>query len=161
MLNSASSYKLRPGVITLACFFLLSPIVCAKSGPMVNIQINKQLLDTIAEIRNRTTINSRTEAAQHLAKLTHGINPRRVDDATVAEMVSLLETREDSVRAFVAASLGHLGPRAKVAIPRLLKLLPEVDCLQGSLTSSPFIRVALKRMGKKPPPLPNCEEIRE
>src|SRR5215210_6073056 len=101
MLNSATSYKLRLGVITSACFFLLSPIVCAKSGAMVNIQINRQLLDTIGEIRNRTTINSRTEAAEHLALLTRGIDARKVDDATVAEMMSLLETREDSVRAWV------------------------------------------------------------
>jgi len=72
-------------------------------------------------------------------------------------MVSLLETEEDSVRAWVAASLGHLGLRAKVAVPKLLKLLPEVDCLRGSLTSAPFIRVALKRMGKTPPPPPNCD----
>jgi len=71
-------------------------------------------------------------------------------------MVSLLETEEDSVRAWVAASLGHLGLRAKVAVPKLLKLLPEVDGLRGSLTSAPFIRVALKRMGEKPPPPPDC-----
>jgi hypothetical protein len=124
-------------------------------------QINRQLLETIAKVRNENTSTTRTEAAEHLATLTRGINPHNVDDTTLAEMVSLLETKEDSVRAWVAASLGHLGRRAKVAVPRLLKLLPEVDCLRGSLTSAASIRVALKRMGKTPPPLPNCDARKE
>ena len=112
---------------------------------------------TMAKIRNGETSNSRTDAAEHLATLTRGINSQKVDETTLTEMVSLLDTQEDSVRAWVAASLGHLGPRAKVAVPRLLKLLPEVDCLRGSLTSAPAIRLALERMGEIPPPPPKCD----
>lgn len=135
----------------------LSPELCAAEGHLVpKNQLKRQLSETMAKIRNGKTATSRTEAAEHLAMLTRGINPNKVDDSTLTEMLSLLETEEDSVRAWVAASLGHVGPRAKVAVPRLLKLLPEVDCLQGSLTSAPFIRVALKRMGEIPPPPPNC-----
>jgi HEAT repeat protein len=93
--------------------------------------------------------------------LIRGINPHEVDDTTLAEMVSLLDTKEDSVRAWAAGSLGNLGRRAKVAVSKLLKLLPEVDCLRGSLTSSPAIRVALKRMGQTPPPLPDCKARKE
>jgi HEAT repeat protein len=95
---------------------------------------------------------ARTEAAEHLAELTRGINPKSVDDKTVADMVSLLDAPDDSVRAWVAAALGHLGRRAKVAVPKLLALLPEADCLQGDLTSAASIRPALSRMGVKPPP---------
>ena len=120
-------------------------------------QLKWQLSETMAKIRNGETSTSRTEAAEQLAMLTRGINPHNVDDTTLTEMLSLLETQEDSVRAWVAAALGHLGPRAKVAVPKLLKLLPEVDCLRGSLTSAPFLRVALKRMGEIPPPPPNCD----
>jgi hypothetical protein len=116
-----------------------------------------QLSETMAKIRNGKTSTSRTEAAEHLATLTRGLNPKKVDDSTLIEMLSLLDTQEDSVRAWVAASLGHLGPRAKVAVPRLLKLLPEVDCLRGSLTSAPAIRLALKRMGETPPPPSKCD----
>ncbi len=135
----------------------LSPELCAQSNSTYKQQLER-LSETIADVRNGKTVTSRTEAAEHLATLTRGINPHKVDDTTLAEIVSLLETEEDSVRAWVAASLGHLGPRAKVAVPKLLILLREVDCLRGSLTSAPFIRVALKRMGKIPPPLPNCAE---
>jgi hypothetical protein len=158
MLNSTSQSKLCLVVITSACFFLFSPVVCAKSGVMIQRQLKTQLLEEIANVRNGETSTSRTEAAERLATLTRGINPHDVDDATLDEMVSLLDTKEDSVRAWVAASLGNLGRRARVAVPRLLKLLPEVDCLRGSVTSAPFIRVALKRMGETPPPLPNCDE---
>ena len=157
MLNSASQSKLCLALVTSACFFLLSPVVCAKSGVMVKEQLKEQILEEIAKVRNEETLRLRSEAAERLDLLTRGINPQKVDDATLAEMVSLLDTKEDAVRAWVAGSLGNLGRRAKVAVPRLLKLLPEVDCLRGSLTSAPFIRVALKRMGEKPPPPPNCQ----
>ena len=120
-------------------------------------QLTKQLTETIDKVRNEKTLTSRTEAAERLATLTRGINPYKVDDTTLGEMVSLLETEEDSVRAWVAAALRHLGLRARAAaVPKLLKLLPEVDCLQGSLTSAPFIRVALKRMRETPPAPRNC-----
>ena len=161
MLNSASQSKLCLVLITSACLFLLSPVVCAKSGGMVKGQLKEQLLEEIAKVRNGETLTSRTDAAQRLAMLTRGINPQKVDDATLAEMVSLLDTKEDSVRAWVAGALGNLGRRAKVAVPRLLKLLPEVDCLRGSMTSAPFIRGALKRMGERPPPPRKCDGKRE
>jgi len=144
-------------VITSAWFFLLPPTACAKGGPM----LKKQLQETMAKVRSGETSTSRTDAAEHLATLTRGIEPNKVDDTTLAEIVSLLDTQEDSVRYWLAASLGNLGPRAKVAVPRLLKLLPEADCLRGSLTSAPAIRIALERMGETPPPPPNCDVKKE
>jgi hypothetical protein len=45
-----------------------------------------------------------------------------------------------------------------VAAPKLLRILPEVDCLQVSLSSAPSIRVALKRMGVNVPPPPDCKK---
>jgi hypothetical protein len=135
----------------------LSPELCAQSHSMPKKQLKRQLSETMAKIRNGKTSTSRTEGAEHLAMLTRGINPNKVDDTILTEMLSLLETQEDSVRAWVAASLGNLGPRAKVAVSRLLKLLPEVDCLRGSLTSAPAIRLALERMGEIPPPPPKCD----
>ena len=135
----------------------LSPELCAQSHSMPKKQLKRQLSETMAKVRNGKTSNSRTDAAEHLATLTRGINPHKVHETTLTELVSLLDTQEDSVRAWVAASLGNLGLRAKVAVPRLLKLLPEVDCLRGSLTSAPAIRLALERMGEIPPPPPKCD----
>jgi hypothetical protein len=156
MLNKASSIRLWLVLIVSGWIFLLSPGLCAQSHSMSKKQLKRQLSETMAKIRNGKTSNSRTGAAERLGTLTRGINPNKVDETTLIEMVSLLDTQEDSVRGWVAASLGNLGPRAKVAVPSLLKILPEVDCLRGSLTSAPAIRVALERIGEIPPPPPNC-----
>lgn len=154
MLNHVTPCRLW---LVLTAIFLLSPGLCAKSYAVPKGQLNKQLLDTVAKVRDGKTSNARTDAAERLATLTRGINPNKVNDATLTGMVSLLDTEEDSVRLWVAVALGNLGPRAKVAVPKLLKILPEVDCLRRSVTSAPAVRLALKRMGEKVPPEPNCE----
>ena len=121
-------------------------------------QLIAQLTETIAKVREMDgPSTARTNEAEHLSQLTKKINPEKVDDKTLADLVSLLDTSDDSVRGWVAGALGNLGPRAKVAVPKLLKILPEVDCLNVSLSSAPAIRVALKRIGVKPPPPPTCE----
>jgi hypothetical protein len=157
MPKNASSSRVWLVAIASICFLLRSPTACAKGSPM----LKKQLQEAMAKVRTGETSKLKTEAAERLATLTRGIDPLKVDDITLAELVSLLDTQEDSVRYWVAASLGNLGPRAKVAAPRLLKLLPEVDCLRGSLTSAAAIRVALERMNETPPPPPNCNAKEE
>jgi len=138
-------------LIASACIILGT--ARAKGDPVSK----RQLTETIAKVRNGKTSVIRAEAAQHLAELTRRIDPDKVDDKTLGELVSLLDTPQDSVRFWVAASLGNLGPRAKLAAPTLLRLLPEADCLRGSLTSAPAIRLALERIGVTPPPPPKCE----
>jgi len=111
----------------------------------------RQIAETIATVRNGTPPTVRPRAAEHLYELTHGINPTTVDDKTVADMVSLLDTTDDSVRLWVAASLGNLG--------RLLAL-GQVECHGKSMPSAGAIRFALTRMGKKPPP-PPCAPVKK
>jgi hypothetical protein len=149
MLENGS--KLCFAVIASACIFFQSGTAHA-GDPMSK----KQLTETIAKVRTGGTSMARTEAAEHLAELTRGISPNKVDDKTIADLVSLLDTSDDSVRYWVAASLGNLGPRARIAVPKLQKTLAAVDCLQGSKTSASGIRFALTRMGVTPPPLPTC-----
>jgi len=105
----------------------------------------------VAGVRNGGTATIRTEAAQHLAELTGKVDPKSVDDAAIRELICLLDSNEDSVRMWVAGSLGNLGPRAKGAVPKLLELLPGADRLRGSLTSAPAIRLALTKIGVNPP----------
>lgn len=130
-------------LIAFAWVLMLSGAAQAQS----TATLKKQLTETIAQVRTGATIGDRTEAALYLADLTHGVNPNEVDDETLSALVSLLDTSEDSVRGGVTASLGNLGARAKIAVPKLQKLLPEAECLQGSLTSAGAIRLALIRMG--------------
>jgi hypothetical protein len=115
-----------------------------------------ELAQAMQRIRSANSSVAQTEAAEHIAWLTRQMDPQKINDETIGELVSLLDRNEDSVRAWIAASLGNLGPRARVAVPKLRKLLPEADCLPGELTSAPFIRLALERMMETPPPV-RCE----
>lgn len=150
-----SDFRLRSMLIAFSLFCSLPSLTYAKGG----LVSNKQITASIEEVRTGKTTNIRTNAAQRLAELTRGINPDKVNDKTLADLVALFGTSEDSVRFWVAASLGNLGPRARAAAPKLLDLLPQVDCLRGELTSAPAIRLALERIGVTPPPedLRNCK----
>jgi hypothetical protein len=119
-----------------------------------------QFAETIARVRTGETSTTRTSNARQLAEFTRSIDPKKVNDATLSEIVSLLNTDDDGVRGWVAASLGNLGPRARIAVPTLLNLLRKVDCLEGDLTSAGAIRLALTRIGETPPPEPKCAPSR-
>jgi hypothetical protein len=99
---------------------------------------------------------NKDDAGAHLAHLIRRTQPDRIDDRTIADVESLLESRDDYIRFWAATSLGELGPRAKIAAPKLLELLPVVDCLDGAITSASAVRLALKRIGSKAPPPPAC-----
>jgi hypothetical protein len=115
---------------------------------------SKRLSETIAKVRTGTSSATRTDAAEHLFELTRTAH-RQVDEKTIAEITSLLDVSDDSVRYWVARSLGNFGQHAKTAAPKLQKVLAEVDCLEGSKTSASGIRFALGQMGITPP-APKC-----
>jgi hypothetical protein len=129
----------------------------AKDNSMLMCQLSK----TLEKVRAGKSVTIRTNAAERLSNIAHDVDPKLVDDKTLLDIVSLLDTHEDSVRFWVAGALGNLGPRAKAAVPKLLELLPEVDCIRGSLTSAASIRVALTRIGVTPPPEPDCGNKKE
>ncbi len=112
---------------------------------------SQHIAEAITAIQSGGTAMDRTNAANHLAGLTHGIDPHAVDDATLNSLIGLLDSHEESVRAGVAAALGNLGPRAHAAAPKLLAILPN-DCLVVGLSSSGAIRLALQKIGAPPPP---------
>ena len=115
-----------------------------------------QLKDSITKVRADVPSSIvRSEAAEQLADIARRIDPKKVDDKTFADLVSLLDIPDESIRGWVAGAIGFLGPRARPAAPALLKLLPEADCLLGDVTSAGAIRLALKRIGVDPPP-PTC-----
>lgn len=119
----------------------------------------KQIRETIAKIRatKGPTSMARTDAAEDLSDLTSRIDPTDVDGKTLEHMASLLDTSDYSVIGWVAGALGNLGPRAKVVAPKLLTILPKLDCLNLDLNPEGAIRLALKRMGVSPPPKPKCD----
>jgi hypothetical protein len=119
--------------------------------------VTEQITQTIAKMQSGKTVDARTKAAEHLAGLTQKISNKEVTDALVNDLTSLLDSPDDSVRFWIATAIGNLGPVAKAAVPKLEKLLPGAECLNGTITSASAIRYALTKMGIKPPPPPKCE----
>ena len=152
----------RPCKVQLLGMFIAFVLItvgtaCAAGDPV----LNKKLEDTIAKVRAAKSPEARSRAADYLTDLTYGVDPASVDDKTIADMVALLDDPADPACPGVAGALGLLGPRANVAVPKLLAMLPKADCLWGSLTSAGFIRTALEKMGVEPPPvdLTRCKEL--
>jgi hypothetical protein len=133
-------------LISITWLILLSSTALAAN----DLTFSKQVSDTISLVRSGESIDARTDAAMHLAEMTRGKNSKKVDDKTIATIASLLDTPEDSVRAYVAACLGHFGSRARFTAPKLEAILAE-DCGQFGPSSAATIRPALRKMGIKPP----------
>jgi hypothetical protein len=140
-----------------SAILLVTPAGAAR--PKNDAKLLKQIQETIAKIRAMEGPPSmaRTNTAEHLYDLTGRVDPRQVDDKTLQDMGSLVETPDYSVVGWVAGALGNLGPRAVAVVPKLLAVLPKLDCLNLDLNPAGAIRIALKRMGVSAPPPPECD----
>lgn len=117
----------------------------------------KRIRETIVKVQAAPTLDRRRDAAERLAFMTPRIeDPWQLDEKTFNDLVSLMDSPDDVVRYGVSAAIGFLGTRAEPAIPKLLEILPKVDCLDGAVTSADTIRMALLRIGVTPPPPPDC-----
>lgn len=133
---------------------LLPAAMWAQSDAVFKRQI-KEITEVVAKARTGATLETRADAAERLAGLPSEFIATRVDDKTLADIVSLLDTPENPVRFWVAVTLGNIGYGARAAIPKLQGLLPEADCLRGDLTVADAVRYALARMSAAVPP-PTC-----
>jgi HEAT repeat protein len=77
-----------------------------------------QIKVTVEKVRSGRTVDARTEAAEHLASLTQKVSSNEVTDTLVKDLMSLLDSPDDSVRYWVAWALGNLGATAKAAVPK-------------------------------------------
>jgi hypothetical protein len=120
------------------CFVLsaMAGIAHASGGPARMEQIKV----TMVKVRCDKTVDARTEGAEHLENLTQSFSSKDVTDALVSDLLSLLDSPDDSVRYWVARALGNLGPAAKAAVPKLEEMLPKADCINGAITSASGIR---------------------
>lgn len=146
----------RVSNVILCAVLVAAPIGAAQERGVGTVL--KQLRETIAKVRTMSGPSmARTNEAEHLVELTKQIEPKQVDYKTLTDLTSLLDITDDSVRGWVAGALGYLGPRARAAAPALLKVIRDTDCELTDLTPASAARVALKRMGVKPPPR-NCKD---
>ncbi|MCU1249778.1 MAG: hypothetical protein JWQ49_2807 [Edaphobacter sp.] len=148
-------------LIALTCISPLNDLARAQTAHPVTSQ---DLSVAIAELRSgkhEVEPNANEDdAGARLAHLIRRTKPDQIDDRTIADIESLLDSSNDYIRFWAARSLGELGPRAKIALPKLLELLPVVDCLDGTITSASAVRGALIRIGGVKPPFPSCKDHR-
>jgi hypothetical protein len=138
-------------ILCVAIALLLPGVAWAKTKP----DINQQLQSAIAKVRKARTTDAKYYAAERIVALTDERDCSDVTDETIQSMISLLDMPDDGVRMWVAGALGDIGPRAKAAVPKLLSILAEVDCMTWDHSSAATIPVALRTMGVTPPPR-NC-----
>ncbi len=138
-------------ILCVAFALLLPSVAGAKAKP----DINQQLQSAIAKVRRAKTTTAKSDAAERLIALIDDRDCSDVTDQTIQSLISLLDMPDDVVRTWVAAVLGQIGPRAKAAVPKLLSILAEVECINWDFSSASTIPVALKKMGVTPPPR-NC-----
>lgn len=141
------------GCLLLCAACLALPVVFADATD--DAKALKDLREMIVRVRTMSESSvDRTNAAEAISRLTRNIDPKKVDDKTLRDLVSLLNIPDDSVRLWVAGALGDLGPRAKVAVPALMRVIREAKCpeIATGVTTADAARVALKRIGVTPPP---------
>lgn len=150
-------YSVRQAFKLVLCVVLSATtgIALASGGPT----LTEQIIETMAKVRSDKTVDARTKAAEHVASLTQKISSKEVTETLVTDLTSLLDSPDDSVRYWMATALGNIGPAARSAVPKLEKMLPEADCINGAITSAGGIRYALVKMGVKPPPPSKCDRI--
>ena len=123
---------------------------------MTDDDVMKEFNATVAKVRTSKSEQEQAEAAKHVFELTKGERGGKFDDKTIMGLASLLDTTNDTVRYWVARSIGNFGERARMAAPKLEQVLAEVDCMEGSKTSASGIRFALSQMGIEVPE-PDCD----
>jgi len=140
----------------LLCVTCLAMPMFFASG-VDDTKVLKDLRELIAKVRTMSGPSmARTNGAEVIYQLTKNIDPKKVDDKTLKDLISLLDTPDRSVRDWVVGALGCLGPRAKIAVPALLRVIreTETDCqkIATGPSSADAARVALRRIGVEPPP---------
>jgi hypothetical protein len=156
-LGNARKWRVVARLMALLCAPLAGGM--AHANPATARTIMVKIDSAVLDVRHEGTINARTDAAERLAGLVPSVQGKSARGALVGVLVKLLDSRDDGVRYWVARAIGNVGPAAKIAIPRLQKLLARVKCLNGAITSADGIRYALFQLGVKPP-LQTCNHPR-
>jgi len=114
----------------------------AESAPSVQTNPLSQLI-IAARARNYV-------AAEELAQYVRKIDTSTVDDNSLKEIASLLDSTDGAVRMWAAGALGHFGIRASAYAPRLQQMVSEESCNLTGITAADTAHFALTRMGIVP-----------
>ncbi len=82
-------------LFTLALCIVFSAAACQAGGRPLLLE---QIKVTIAKVRSEKTVDARANAAEHLASLTQKVRSKEVTNTLVADLTSLLDSPDESVR---------------------------------------------------------------
>jgi hypothetical protein len=138
--------RLWVAVIISACM-LFSGIARADQ----DLSDKQIVIDTIEKIRTSTDEITCYRAALRLASLFNEyISPEEIDDKTIMDITSLIDLPGADLG--IVTTIRNLGPRAKIAVPKLLQLLDREDlCFPQMKWFADAIRNALFKIGVTPP----------
>lgn len=91
--------------------------------------ISARLSALISAVRAETDASKQELAAREIPKLLNEAELGNVNDATLLDLASLLDTSNKEVRRLVAFSLSMFESRAHFVVPRLLSILRSTECL--------------------------------
>jgi hypothetical protein len=128
---------------------------------------HQRLAKFIERLKNEPDSVERSESSFDLIHYVRAGKKTPFTDAEIDNIASLLSDDDDAVRAWAAASLGMIGPRAKRAEPQLQMALRRRACplhfepnKNMQQTSVNYIRSAMERIGIEPAPL-KCDPANE
>jgi hypothetical protein len=136
-------------VVLMASMFVILPV---KASAQISGRCDtNEVSSALREIASEKPGVPRFDKADALAARLDELGPACVTDSDIALMSNLMRDEDDSVRFAVAGMIGNLGQAGRAAIPALERALADRPCEDKTLTSASAIRVALWKLGEKPP----------
>ena len=148
----------RRSLLAIAVLLTIAPqwSVANRGNFVENSCKNSTISRIIKAIHKEKNLASQEKLTENMFNLLSKTDNVDISDSNISEIMLLLDIPFDPARYWIARSIGVLGAKGKVAIPKLKSVLAQVDCLRGSKTSASGIRFALAQLGEAVPPDPIC-----
>jgi hypothetical protein len=131
----------------VACVFLSMPPVVSHAAEGATDFIRRE----IDNMNREGSSIDRTKHAQELSDLIKNDARDRIKDSDIDLLAGMMQDKDDSVRYWIATSLGFIGARTQRSAPALERALRDRACDHSSKTSASAIRLAFRRIGVASP----------
>ncbi len=142
---------------------LVSSVPAATSAEPAARLSSQQLASMISAVRAETDASKQELAAWKIFQLAAGSELGSVGAKTLEELASLLDTPNDEVQRWVAATLGLFESRARFAAPKLMAILGKVDCpyVRENNSAGVVHTAILSITGVNPPPVVCLQKLQK
>ena len=133
----------------VACVFLSMPPVVSHGAESATDFIRRE----IDNINREDSSTARTKHAKELSDLIKNNARDYIKDSDIDLLAGTMQDKDDSVRYWIATSLGFIEERAQRSAPALERALRDRACDHSSKTAASAIHLAFRRIGLAPPNL--------